>query len=258
MESSTTSSRRKFLQQASVFGAAAFSSPVAFHAFPSSAAAGDGDHFRFLFQGDSITDGNRSRDTDWNHVMGHGYAYLIAARLLYRFPEKKLQFFNRGVSGNKITDLIQRWPEDALSLNPDLLSILIGINDTMNAVNGNKNCTISGFENDYRALLIQTREKLPAVNLVICEPFVLPVLKSTDQWKSIQFEIAGRQHAAKSLAAEFNAIYIPLQDIFNHAAEKNPPNDYWLWDGVHPMPNGHELIALEWLKEVGKKEHFIR
>jgi len=258
MEASNTSSRRKFLQQASVIGAVAISAPVAYNAFPSAADTSDGDHFRFLFQGDSITDGNRSRDTDWNHIMGHGYAYLIAARLLYRFPEKKFQFFNRGVSGNKITDLMQRWPEDTISLKPDLLSILVGVNDTMNAVNGNKNGTISGFEKDYRTLLKQTREKLPGVKLVICEPFVLPVLKFKDQWKTIQFEMSGRQQAAKSLAAEFNTIYISLQDIFNKAAEKNPPNDYWLWDGVHPMPNGHELIALEWLKVVSKEEHFIR
>ncbi len=240
-----------------MFSAAAISAPASLNAFPWSATTGAGDHFRFLFQGDSITDGNRSRDKDWNHLLGHGYAYLIAARLLYQFPAKDFQFFNRGISGNKITDLIQRWPDDTIALKPDLLSILIGVNDTLNAVGGNKNCTVSGFENDYRTLLKETCDKLPGVDLVICEPFILPVGRVKDRWEEFQPEISGRQQAAKKIAEEFNAIYIPLQDAFTSAAKKYPPDEYWLWDGVHPMPNGHELITREWIKQVSKKNAFI-
>lgn len=68
----------------------------------------ESEDFTFLFQGDSITDGNRTRNNDWNHVMGHGYQYIIASRLWYDFPEKGFHFFNRGISGNKVSDLALR------------------------------------------------------------------------------------------------------------------------------------------------------
>jgi lysophospholipase L1-like esterase len=194
---------------------------------------------------------------DWNHVLGHGYAYLIAADLLYRLPSKDFHFFNRGISGNTIKDLSQRWKTDTIALKPDLLSILIGVNDTTQAVFGNKNYTIAGFENDYRALLKETKKQLPGVELVICEPFILPVEKVKERWDDFQWEILGRQKACKKLAAEFSAVFIPLQDHFNTAVEKYPPPAYWLWDGIHPMPNGHELIAREWEKQVGGKLKFI-
>jgi lysophospholipase L1-like esterase len=98
---------------------------------------------------------------------------------------------------------------------------------------------------------------LPGVELVICESFILPVGKVKEKWNDFHHEISGRQNVTKRLAEEFNTIYVPLQDSFNKAAEKYPPGSYWLWDGIHPMPNGHELIALEWIKQVGKKIKFI-
>jgi lysophospholipase L1-like esterase len=257
MEKSNESSRRKFLKHASLLSASAISAPAIIDALPLAGDAKAGENFTFLFQGDSITDGNRSRDTDWNHILGHGYAYLIAARLGYQFPLKGFQFMNRGVSGNTVTDLTQRWQNDSLSLKPDLVSILIGANDTMNAVYGNKNCTVSSYENDYRTLLTQTKLQLPEVDLVICEPFILPVGKVKERWNDFHQEISGRQKAAKQLADEFKAVYVPLQDSFTKVAAKYPPDAYWLWDGIHPMPNGHELIAIEWIKQVNKRLKFI-
>ena len=252
------SSRRNFIKQAAVLGAAAVAVPSALNAFPLPVDAEEGNNYTFLFQGDSITDGNRSRNMDWNHVLGHGYAYLIAARLWYQFPKKDFHFFNRGISGNTVADLTARWDTDTIAIKPDLLSILIGVNDTMHAVDGDKNFTTETYENGYRALLIQTKQQLPAIQLVICEPFILPVGKVKDRWNDFQREISVRQAIAKQLAGEFNAIYIPLQESFNKAAEKNPPAEYWMWDGIHPMPNGHELFAREWIKHVSKKLKFIR
>src|SRR5580693_2752855 len=84
---------------------------------------------RILFQGDSITDGNRGRSLDPNHILGHGYAFIIAAKFGAAFPEANLEFFNRGVSGNTVLDLEKRWQKDTLDLRPDVLSILIGVND---------------------------------------------------------------------------------------------------------------------------------
>jgi len=251
--------RRRFLEQASGWTAATIATPASFRDLPvqKSNPGEEGKNYRILFQGDSITDGNRSRDTDWNHVLGHGYAYLLAAQLWYEYPATGFQFFNRGISGNQVPDLAARWQTDALALKPDLISILIGVNDTLNAVNGNREAMISSFEKTYRDLLKLTRQQLPSVELVICEPFILPVGRVKEKWSDFYREISGRQEAAKNLAGEFNAIYLPLQQRFDEAAEKYPPSSYWLWDSVHPMPNGHEMIALNWRREVGKKLAFI-
>ena len=257
MNSFRKPSRRNFLKRTSLIGATVLATPVYTDQFPFSEERKGGGGYRFLFQGDSITDGNRSRDMDWNHVLGHGYVYLIAADLLYRFPSKNFQFFNRGVSGNQITDLSQRWPGDTIALKPDLVSILIGVNDAMNALNGNKNATAATYEIAFRTLLKETKQQLPEVELVICEPFILPVGRVKDQWDDYQREISMRQEVARKIAGEFQAIYVPLQNLFVQAAEKYPPDSYWLWDGIHPMPNGHELMAREWIKQVGKKIQFI-
>jgi lysophospholipase L1-like esterase len=250
-------SRRSFLKQAAVLGSAAITAPSTLGTFHPDGDDNGGYNYTFLFQGDSITDGNRGRNLDWNHVMGHGYAYLISSRLWYDFPAKNFHFFNRGISGNKVTDLAQRWQADTIDIKPNLLSILIGANDTMASVFGDRTFTALSYENDYRALLTQTAQQLPGAELVICEPFILPVGKVKDNWDSYQGEIAPRQLAAKKIAGEFGAIYVPLQDAFNQALKKAPA-EYWIWDGIHPMPGGHELIAREWIKQVGKKLKFIR
>jgi lysophospholipase L1-like esterase len=198
-----------------------------------------------LFQGDSITDGNRTRNTDWNHVMGHGYAYTIASRLWFEHPSHGFHFFNRGVSGNRITHLTQRWQTDTLDLRPDVLSILIGINDVSGYIQGDQAFAAEQFETGYRALLRLTLEKQPEVRLVLCEPFILPVGRVKDNWAVYQKEVGLRQEIVKKLATEFNAIHVPFQSAFD-AALQRAPAEYWIWDGIHPMPAGHELMARLW------------
>jgi len=256
MNISKSSSRRNFLKHTAVFSAAVVAAPTITYALPSDREKG-GENATFLFEGDSITDGNRTRNQDWNHVLGHGYAYLIAAKLWFDLREKNFHFFNRGISGNTIPALTKRWQEDTIDIKPDILSILIGVNDTTGAVYGNTAFTLQSFEDGYRALLTQTRLALPGIELVIMEPFILPVGKVKDRWDDYLREISGRQAVAKKIAEEFNAVFVPLQESFTKAAE-DPSAIYWLWDGIHPMPNGHELIARAWLKQVGKKLRYIR
>ena len=215
------------------------------------------DHYTFLFQGDSITDGNCSRNYDWNHVMGHGFAYLIASRLWYDFPKKGFHFFNRGISGNKVADLAARWQTDTIDIRPDLLSILVGINDVDAFMGGDKNFTAEKFAEEYRQLLQQTKQQLPNTQLVICEPFILPVGRIKERWEEYENEMAKRQKIVKQLSIEFNAIFIEFQNTFNKAIAKAPA-DYWIWDGIHPMPAGHELMAREWIQQVSKKLSFIK
>jgi len=208
------------------------------------------DGITILFQGDSITDGNRTRNTDWNHVMGHGYAYTIASRLWYDYPAKGFHFLNRGISGNRISHLTDRWQTDTIDLKPDWLSILVGINDVSAFIKGDTEFSSDKYETGYRALLQQTREKLPDVRFVLCEPFILPVGAVKDKLEQYQLEVGKRQEIVKRLAEEFGAIHVPFQAAFNEALSKAPA-DYWIWDGVHPMPAGHELMARLWIEKVG-------
>ena len=115
---------------------------------------------RVLFQGDSITDGNRGRNEDPNHILGHGYCFIIAAQYGARFPERRLTFLNRGVSGNKVTDLAARWQKDTLDLKPDVLSILIGINDSGRV-------PLEDYEQVYDRLLEDAKATNPNIHFIL-------------------------------------------------------------------------------------------
>jgi lysophospholipase L1-like esterase len=258
MRSERIHKRRDFLKKATAFGAAAVLTPGLLQSMPIRfPETKEGEGFAFLFQGDSITDGNRTRNNDWNHVMGHGYQYIIASKLWYDFPGKGFHFFNRGISGNKVNDLAARWKTDTLDIKPDVLSILIGINDTSAFINGDKNFTAEQYGEVYHTLLKQTREQLPSIQFILCEPFVLPVGNVKDKWEAYSTEVQKRQAIVKQLSKEFDAIFVAFQSAFNRALSKAPA-EYWIWDGVHPMPAGHELMAREWLQQVNKKLKFIR
>jgi lysophospholipase L1-like esterase len=210
-----------------------------------------------LFQGDSITDGNRGRNNDLNHILGHGYAFLLASQAGFKLPAHQLHFINKGISGNKVPDLAARWVTDTLNYKPQLLSILVGINDTTAAVNGQTDFTPATYEAAYSALLQQTRQMLPEVQLVILEPFILPVGQVKAQLAAYQAELQPRQAAARQLAQQFDAVFVPLQAPFSKAVAK-APMEYWVWDGIHPTAAGHALLAHEWATQVGKRWKFLR
>jgi lysophospholipase L1-like esterase len=186
---------------------------------------------RILFQGDSITDGNRGRSADPNHVMGHGYAFIIAAKYGCMLAERDLTFLNRGVSSNTVAHLQARWQKDAIDLKPDVLSILIGIND--------RNGTPEHYEASYDKLLADTVAALPDVRLVICEPFQLPCSEKVKEFQAI----------AARLAAKYHAPLVRFQRVFDEANER-VGGKYWIWDTVHPTYSGHQLMADEWIRTV--------
>lgn len=202
-----------------------------------------------LFQGDSITDGARGRSQDLNHIMGHGYAYLIAAQLGAEQPQDRLHFINRGCSGNRIVDLYARWQEDAINLQPDVISILVGINDVGAAFSNNAGVSAQRFEKVYRLILEESRAALPRVNFVLCDPFVLPVGERKARWPEWKSEVDRRIEIVRRLADEWQTVHVASQELFDNACRSAPP-EYWLWDGVHPMPAGHHLLAQAWLKAV--------
>jgi lysophospholipase L1-like esterase len=210
-----------------------------------------------LFQGDSITDAGRSRDKEKTSTpnnqpgLGNGYAWLASAELLVGRPDVGLKIFNRGISGHKVFQLAERWQADCLDLKPDVLSILIGVNDIWHSLEpklGYKG-TVEIYERDYHALVERTRKELPKVKLVICEPFVLRCGAVKDNWFP---EFDHYRTAAKRVATKHRATFVPFQAMFDEAIKYVPP-EHWAGDGVHPSPAGAALMAHFWVKAVGGK-----
>lgn len=246
------SRRREFIRQLSLGGLGL--SLSSFHTFRQLVPGNhQGKPLRILFQGDSITDGGRERDSsDWNHLVGQSYPYLISAKIGYDYPQRDLQFFNRGISGNTVADLKARWQKDCLDIKADVLSILVGINDVNAVIRSQPNAgTVKSFEEDYRTILQQARAANPDLVLVLLDPFVFNFAKVAADFDRYEKELSLRQKVVKRLAAEFKAIHIPIWDEFRQA-EKQAPVQHWSWDGIHPMPAGHELIARAWTGGVSK------
>jgi lysophospholipase L1-like esterase len=251
-----TNSRRKFIKGIALTGVAAVCLPE-MSVLASKTNAGQKLKAKpgmvILFQGDSITDGNRGRNADPNHILGHGYQFSIGSRLGADYPEKKYIFYNRGISGNKVIDLEKRWQADTLDLKPDVLSILVGVNDSSSVVvHWEPVVTVEKYEETYNSLLELTLAKFPGILFVLCEPFILPVGKVKENWDAYHADIVQRQATVKKLAEKYNAVFVGFQDVFDKACDKSAA-DYWIWDGVHPTVAGHELMAREWLKQVQER-----
>ena len=197
---------------------------------------------RILFQGDSITDGNRGRSADPNHILGHGYCFIIAAKYGAQYPERKLVFMNRGISGNTVLDLEKRWQKDALDLKPDVLSIMIGVNDA------GKNVPLEQYEQVYDKLLSDTKVANPNIRFVLCEPFFLPK-DGHKEGNTRDENVKKRQAIVAKLAEKHKAPLVKFQQVFDEAC-KRAPAEYWIWDSVHPTYSGHQLMADEWVKVV--------
>ena len=210
---------------------------------------------RLLFQGDSITDMKWGRNqSDRNHYLGHSYVYLIASRLGVDMADARLEFFNRGVSGNTVGDLERRWRKDAIDMKPDVLSILIGVNDVGRAFRGKREIDFAAWEESYRNILDQSRKANPKLKVVLLDPFVLASGRFKDQtaWSFHRTSIEKQIKIVSKLATDYDAVRVQTQRVFDEAA-KAAGADQWIWDGVHPLPQGHELIARHWLDAVCKR-----
>lgn len=203
-----------------------------------------------LFQGDSITDAGRKRDDSKpNDVgsLGRGYAFLAAASLLEKHADKNLQIYNKGISGNKVYQLAERWDADCLDIKPDVLSILIGVNDFWHTLTNNYTGTVQKYRDDFKALLTRTKDKLPDVKLIIGEPFAVTGVKAVDsKWYPAFDEY---RQASREIATAFGAVFIPYQTVFDKA-QKAAPGVYWTGDGVHPSIAGGALMAHAWQEAI--------
>jgi lysophospholipase L1-like esterase len=196
-----------------------------------------------LFQGDSITDAGRDRQ-EHNHL-GYGYAMLVASWFQALYPEKDVHFLNRGIGGDRTSDLRRRWQADCLELQPTWVSIMVGINDTWRRYDQDSPTSVETFGENYRALLEDVTKKQGA-RLILLEPFVLPVPVDRVQWRE---DLDPKIAVVRQLAREFRAILVPLDGIFAQASTQREPA-FWAGDGVHPSNAGHALIAQSWLRAV--------
>ncbi len=200
---------------------------------------------RILFQGDSITDADRSRQDDAR--LGVGYPRLVEASLGFEEPGK-YEFLNRGISGNRIVDLYARIKADIINLKPDVMSILIGVNDVWHELGENPNgVDADKFFKIYSMLIEEVKAALPNIKIMILEPFVLPGCSTVEKWGDFSTEVPKRAAMAKKIAEKFDLPFIPLQKGFDELSTK-APFEYWLGDGVHPTAKGHEFIKVQWLE----------
>jgi lysophospholipase L1-like esterase len=200
-----------------------------------------------LFQGDSITDANRKRDdsaVNSQPAFGTGYAWLIASQLLIDRPDDDLKFYNRGIAGNKVFEMADRWQADCLDLKPNVVSILIGVNDFWHKHKYNYSGTVEKYQTGLIKVVKQTKDVLPQVRFIICEPFELNIA-TNDPKLSAEFD--GYRAAARRVAEETNATFVPFDAKFRLASKVAPPL-HWAPDGVHPAPDGSALMAHWWLE----------
>ena len=203
-----------------------------------------------LFQGDSITDAGRDKNSktpNTSPMMGSGYVIQAAGDLLFNHAGKNLTIYNKGISGNKVYQLAERWDTDCIELKPNVLSILIGVNDFWHTKTGGYQGTAKTYEDDYRTLLQRTLAALPGVKLIIGEPFAVTGIRAVDD--SWYPEFNRYREAAKKLADEFKAVFIPYQKVFDNA-QKRAPGVYWTHDGVHASLAGACLMANAWMEAV--------
>lgn len=199
-----------------------------------------------LFQGDSITDCGRGEG------LGNGYALLVTSELGRENPGA-YQFINRGISGNRVTDVYARIKKDIINLKPDYMSLLIGVNDVWHEFSRNDGVDADKFEKIYSMLIEEVKAALPDIKIMILAPFCLrgsatdDIEECPNRWEGFRTGVAERARRAKAIAEKFNLPFITLQDKFDAAAE-TAENSYWLYDGVHPTPMGHQIIKNEWIK----------
>lgn len=203
---------------------------------------------RILFQGDSITDCYRVKEGDGLDLrMGMGYATMCQAELMYEEPGKYV-VMNRGINGNRVPDIYARMQEDIIDLKPDVMSILIGINDAGHMFDDISNPPDADeYFKVYSKLIEDVKAALPDIKIMIMGPFCEKGKVNEQFWPEYKVEAIKRAEMAKKVAEKYDLTFIPLQDKFDEALERGN-EACWFWDGIHPTSAGHFIIKKEWMK----------
>ena len=200
---------------------------------------------RIVFQGDSITDAGRDKRN--YHQMGNGYPKYASAALAKQFPEIPFEFINLGISGNRTDQLFDRLYPDAIALEPDLISILIGTNDVWHRHSNNRvETTNAQIETNYRAILTHLHEQTKA-RIVVLSPYLL----DCEDKEPVREDLKNVLPIIRKLAEEFADLYIPLDQLFEEALKTQPEPKFYSADGVHPNANGAKFIGEHYATYVG-------
>lgn len=195
---------------------------------------------KILFQGDSVTDAGRDRSDP--HDMGNGYPRFASAMMQDSFSDKEFEFVNLGISGNRTEHLVERLEADFIEIQPDVVSIMIGVNDVWHHYSHGIETTDEQFEKNYRAVLDALKTRTSARILMI-QPFLLETVDPAKQ--AYTEELARKQAIVKQLADEYADAYLPLDEILHTETEEEPA--YYAADGVHPTPDGACYIGEAYL-----------
>ena len=226
-------------------------------------------NIRILFIGDSITDGGWGKSggssktseernhVDMNHIYGHSYMFLCASHYQSKNPEQEYEFFNRGISGYTLTDLEKRWEKDVIALKPDVISILIGTNDIDNHIkSGASQFDFTDWENRYSNLLKRILKANPNTKFILCSPFIAHTgkMKNRQNFNEQKVLISQCAQIVEKLARDFCCIHIPFDKMFDELIDQTPTSKdtYWIWDGIHPTPAGHQQMANLWIQKCDK------
>lgn len=200
---------------------------------------------KILFQGDSITDAGRNR-SDLTSI-GQGYPLYAIKYMKELYPDIEFEFFNGGISGNEVQDLLNRFERDFLSVDADIISVLIGINDVWHSLKRDIPPMDNGiFEERYRTLLSSLKDKTHA-KLIAIEPFLGPV----EDKASMRADLDSKIQVIRKVAREYADLYIPLDGLLAQAFNNDEHTKYSA-DGVHPTPYGAEFIGRIYAEEIGK------
>ncbi len=197
---------------------------------------------KIVLIGDSITDCGRR---DHSPPLGNGYVSIAANLTTAKYPSRNIEWVNKGISGDFVEGLVERWARDVLEEKPDWISIAIGINNVARDYEAKRdlNECLRDFEKSYRWILNESREKTSA-KLIMFEIFYV---KEEDQLQR-ELKIAPYNEIIRRLAAEYDAILVPVNSAFEKAVSARPGYPWTSGDGVHPLPVGHALIALTFLE----------
>ena len=190
-----------------------------------------------LFQGDSITDAGRDKRN--YHDMGRGYPKYASEAISESFSDIDFEFINFGISGNRTSQLFDRLYKDAIAFQPDIISILIGINDIWHTYGAEKIATTDEqFALNYRCILERLKKETNA-KIVILAPFLL----DAEPYEGMRADLERRLPTVRALAEEFADVYIPLDKHFEEALKTQPEPLFYSGDGVHPNDNGRMFIG---------------
>ena len=205
---------------------------------------------KLLFFGDSITDMCRQRTSNGlPYELGFGHVFIITAELKTKFPNQ-YQIVNSGISGNRSVDLFDRYEEDVIKEKPDVLTILIGVNDVWHALIGN-GVSLKKYKEVCSSMIKDIKAKLPNITIIVLEPFMLKGEATIDNYEHFE-KVFKYARAIRKNAKDNDCYFVPLQKPMEKEIARGVDSKDILYDGVHPNIVGINLIAREWLKTFKK------